>query len=88
MKLKYQFVENPVADKIVAVAVGDDLAEFNGFIKMNETGHQIFSLLKNEISLEDLIAQMQKLYPEESLETITDCVNGFLEELKKAEVLA
>ena len=38
MKLKYNFVTNEVADKIVAVAVGGDLEKFNGFIKMNDTG--------------------------------------------------
>lgn len=34
MKLKYNFVTNKVADKIVAVAVGGDLEKFNGFIKI------------------------------------------------------
>ena len=47
MKLKYNFVTNEVADKIVAVAVGDDLSKFNGFIKMNGTGAFIFNMLKN-----------------------------------------
>ena len=43
MKLKYNFITNEVADKIVAVAVGGDLEKFNGFIKMNDTG-AIFSI--------------------------------------------
>ncbi len=46
MKLKYNFVMNKVADKTVAVAVGDDLANFGGFIKMNDTGAFIFGLIK------------------------------------------
>ena len=70
MKLKYNFVINEVADKIVAVAVGEDIDKFNGFIKMNETGAQIFNLLKEEITMEALISEMAKLYPEETIETV------------------
>ena len=33
MKLKYNFVTNEVADKIVAVAVGEDLAKFNDWFQ-------------------------------------------------------
>ena len=88
MKLKYNFVTNPVADKIVAVAVGNDLSKFNGFIKMNETGAQIFNLLKNEISMEELVSEMHKLYPDETEETVKENVTEFTNELKKSGVLA
>lgn len=88
MKLKYEFVENQVADKIVAVVVGDDITKFNGFIKMNETGAQIFNLLKNEITMESLVEEMQKLYPDEPKETVLKCVNQFVDELKQSDVIA
>ena len=56
MKLKYNFVMNDVAGKKVAVAVGDDLIRFNGFIKMNDTGAFIFNMLKNDVTQEDITA--------------------------------
>ena len=87
MKLKYNFVTNQVADNIVAVAVGDDMGKFNGFIKMNETGAQIFDLLKNDISMEDLVTEMAKLYPEETIDTVKETVEGFVAELKKSGVV-
>ena len=87
MKLKYSFVVNEVADQFVAVAVGDDLNQFNGFVKMNDTGASIFDKLKEEISLEDLIAAMQKEYPDETLETVTNCVNEFIDGLKAEGIL-
>jgi len=87
MKLKYSFVTNEVADKIVAVAIGDDMAKFNGFIKMNKTGAEIFNFLKDEISMENLIAEMAKLYPEETEATVTEVVEGFVAELEKSGVL-
>lgn len=55
MKLKYKFVTNEVAGKTVAVAVGEDLESFGGFIKLNETGAFIFSLLREEISKEEIV---------------------------------
>ena len=51
MKLKYNFIVNEVADKMVAVAVGADLEAFNGFIKMNDIGAEIFEILKNILLL-------------------------------------
>jgi len=87
MKLRYNFVTNEVADKIVAVAIGDDMAKFNGFIKMNKTGAEIFNFLKDEISMENLIAEMAKLYPEETEATVTEVVEGFVAELEKSSVL-
>lgn len=87
MKLKYNFVTNEVADKVVAVAVGDDMSKFNGFIKMNETGAQIFKLLQEETTIETVIDEMAKLYPEETLDTVKETVEGFVNELIKAEVV-
>ncbi|MGI6280220.1 MAG: PqqD family peptide modification chaperone [Acutalibacteraceae bacterium] len=87
MKLKYNFVTNEVADKIVAVAVGEDLEKFNGFIKMNNTGAEIFNFLREEISMDELVARMAKLYPEETEETVRETVSGFVKELQTAGVL-
>ncbi len=87
MKLKYQFVKNEVADNIVAVAVGEDMSKFNGFIKMNNTGSEIFDLLKEEISKEDLIAKMAVLYPDETIETVTENVESFVKQLADAGVV-
>lgn len=87
MKLKYNFVTNEVADKIVAVAVGDDLSEFNGFIKMNETGAYIFNMLKNDVTVDEIVTAMQKDYDDATEAEIRETVEEFIGELKKAEVL-
>lgn len=87
MKLKYNFVINEIADQKVAVATGDGIEKFNGFIKMNDTGASIFEKLKNDISLEDLISAVAKEYPEETNDTVTECVNDFVNKLIKAGIL-
>lgn len=62
MKLKYKFVTNEVAGKTVAVAVGEDLESFGGFIKLNETGAFIFNLLREEISKEEIVKAICREY--------------------------
>ena len=87
MKLKYNFVLNPVADKIVAVAVGDDLGKFNGFIKMNDIGAEIFEILKNDVELDEIIKIMLEKHPESNLEEATETITEFVNQLKEAEVV-
>lgn len=87
MKLKYNFVVNEVAGNMVAVAVGDDVTKFNGFIKMNKTGAEIFELLKKEITVEALVEKMARLYPESDTRQIKESVENLVGKLKTAEVL-
>ena len=87
MKLKYNFISNEVADKIVAVAVGDDLQKFNRFIKMNDTGAYIFNMLKNDVTEEEIVAAMKKDYSDATEEEIRESVNEFVGKLKDADVL-
>lgn len=82
MKLKYDFVINKVADKIVAVAVGDDLEKFNGFIKMNDITAFVFELLKNDVTEEEIIEAMKKEYADASEEEIKETVADLLSKLK------
>ena len=87
MKLKYNFVTNEVADKIVAVAVGGDLEKFNGFIKMNDTGAYIFNMLKSDVTEEEIVAAMKKYYEDAAEEEIRETVSEFVGKLKEADVL-
>ena len=87
MKLKYEFITNEIADKIVAVAVGDDLENFNGFIKMNDIGAYIFNMLKNDVTEDDIIAAMIKDYPDNTEAEIKEAVSGFIAGLKESDLL-
>ncbi len=87
MKLKYNFVTSVVADKTVAVAIGDDLGKKNGIIKMNETGAFIFKMLKNDVTKEEIIDALMAEYEAASKEEITAAVESFLKTLKKNGIL-
>ena len=87
MKLKYNFVTNEVADKIVAVAVGGDLEKFNGFIKMNDTGAYIFNMLKSDVTEDEIVGAMKRDYEDAAEEKIRETVSEFVGKLKEADVL-
>lgn len=87
MKLKYNFVTNEVADKIVAVAVGDDLEKFNGFIKMNDVGAYIFNMLKNDVTEDEIVAAMQKDFEDATEEEIREAVKEFTDKLRQSDVI-
>ncbi len=87
MRLKYNFVLSEVAGKTVAVAVGEDAAKFNGFIKMNATGAEIFRILKQEVTFDELILKLKSIYSDEDIELLYKAAESFLRELRTAGVL-
>lgn len=87
MKLKYNFVTNKVADRIVAVAVGDDAQKFNGFIKMNDTGAFIFNMLRNDVTVDEIADAMKKEYEGVSEDELRLTVSRFIDNLRESDVL-
>ena len=87
MKLKYNFVTNEVADKIVAVPVGEDLENFGGFIKMNDIGAYIFNMLKNDVTQDEIVAAMLKDFEDATEQGVRETVKEFTDKLKEADVL-
>ena len=87
MKLKYDFAINQVADKMVAVPIGNALESFSGFIKMNDVGAQIFEILKNDVTPEQVIELMLEKHPEATRQEAEQTITEFIAKLKDAGVL-
>lgn len=87
MKLKYNFVVNQVADQMVAVPVGDDLGEFNGFIKMNDVGADIFDLLKEDTTVDAMVEALKVKYTDATEEEVRENVVSFTDRLKESGIL-
>ena len=87
MKLKYNFVTNKVADRIVAVAVGDDAQKFNGFIKMNDTGAFIFNMLRNDVTVDKIADAMKREYEGVCEDELRSTVSKFIDNLRESDVL-
>ena len=87
MKLKYIFVTNKVADRIVAVAVGEDANKFSGFIKMNDTGAYIFNMLKSDVTEDEIVASIEREYDGADSEQIRNTVKAFIVKLRESDVI-
>ena len=87
MKLKYNMIVNEVGGKMVAVAVGEDLSKFNGFVKMNENGAFIFNLLKNDVTEDEIISALVEEFGVEDNAELREGVSGFIASLVKEGVI-
>ncbi|MBR7071139.1 MAG: PqqD family protein [Clostridia bacterium] len=88
MKLKYDFVINSVADKMIAVPIGKDTEDFNGFIKLNNVGASIFTMLKEDCTEEQIVSALQNEYEDATNEEIRETVKEFIARLEKEDLLA
>ena len=86
MKLKYTFAINEVAGQLVAVPIDCQYGE-QSIIKTNETGAYILNLLKNEISFEDIIANINQNYEITNQSELENWLKEFIKTLKNADVL-
>ena len=83
-----EIAENPeLKGKKVAVAVGDDLNRFNGFIKTNEVGADILQILNNDVSLEQIVAELEIKYPNVEKSEIKQVVIKFIDNFRAEGVI-
>lgn len=87
MKIKSGFMLRKVGGRNVVVAVGAASREFNGIIKLNETGAFLWELLKTERTPEELTAALLAEY-DIGEDTAAADVGAFLKKLEEAELLA
>ncbi len=81
MKLKYNFVVRNIDGRPVAVAVGKDNADFNGMIRLNDTGKFIFDLLSVDTTEADIVAGLTGNY-EVDVSEAESAVKEFLQKLR------
>ena len=70
----------------MAVAVGEDNARFNGMIKMNATGEFIFTMLKNNTTLEKIAQAVVEKFGVDENQAKTDA-EKFIDTLKKSGII-
>ena len=86
MKLKYTFAVSDVAGQTVAIPVDSGYGE-QSIIKTTDTGAYILNLLKQDITIDDIISQIKKDFETESEEALETTVNKFIDSLKAADLL-
>lgn len=86
MKLKYDFVIEEVAGQRIAMVVGENI-EKGGFLQLNEAGVYILNLLKNDISEDAIVANIQKDFEVDDINEVNQWVSSFIKSLQEADVL-
>lgn len=86
MKIKDGFFLRKLGQQYTAVAMGSARKEFNGLIRMNDTGKFLWDHLQKECSQEELIQKLQEVY-EVTEEEAAEDVTRFLKKLKGAGIL-
>ena len=86
MKIRNGFMLRKVGGQNVVVAVGAASRDFNGIIKLNETGAFLWELLKSERTPEELTESLLAEYDIDR-ETASADVEAFAERLSRAELL-
>lgn len=87
MKIKDGFLLRKLGQEYTAVALGSARKEFNGLIRMNDTGKFLWECLQRGCQEEELICCLREEYQVSEEEAVVD-VRGFVERLKGAGILA
>lgn len=82
MKLKYQFVFQPLGKTYAGVPVGESAKLFHGMLQLNEVGYDIVSMMTEEISREEMADKLLEIYEtdRETALTYIDQVVDYLTE--------
>lgn len=86
MRLKNGFVMHNIGDEYMAVSTGELLQEFYGYVRNNETAADIFRLLQEETTVEEIVNAMYDKYDVER-EILTQDVLELLEKFREAGFL-
>ena len=86
MQIKSGFILRKVGTQYVVAATGEASKNFNGMIRLDESGAFAFELLRNEITEEALLSVLAEKYAVTETELQPD-LKHFLEKLKEADAL-
>lgn len=86
MKVKSDYVLREVADQYIVVPTGASSVDFNGIITLNKSGSELFKLLENETSQQELIQHLLDNYRVSEGKAFMD-VETFLQKLERNNIL-
>ncbi len=86
MKIKDGFMLRKVGGQNVVVAIGKASLDFNGIIRLNDTGKFLWEQLKNDITEEQLLSAMLDEYDIDR-ETAEKDIAEFIVRLKGADLI-
>lgn len=79
MKAKKGFLLRRLGDEYMVVAIGEASKNFNGMIRMNETGAFYWKELEKGATEDELVAKTQERFPDVDADTARQDVHAFLQ---------
>ncbi|MBO4661587.1 MAG: PqqD family protein [Bacteroidaceae bacterium] len=86
MKLKYNFVFQPLHTVTLAITVGDDARAFPGVIQLNDTGAGIMQMFLEDMTVDDAVKRLMDEYEADEAD-IRNAVEGIVSMLEEKDLL-
>lgn len=86
MKIKEGFILRQIAGEDIVVPIGNNIADFNGVIRLNESAAFLWRELQSEISKNDLVNKLKSEY-EIGEELAAKDVEDFIKTLEENNAL-
>ena len=86
MKIKDGFILRKIAENNIVVAVGKATLDFSGLITLNDSGVFLWSLMQNDVTIDEMAAKMCEIY-EVDFETARTDIDEFISILKGAGIV-
>ena len=86
MKVDKEFVLREIAGDYIIIPTGKTVLEFNGLITVNEVGVDIWKMLQEEVTFEDLVKGILNEYDVEE-EVAREDIQEFLDTLINGGIL-
>lgn len=62
MKLKYQFYFAQFGTTYAGVTTGDDKDRFPGMLQVNEVGHDIVTMMADDVTRDEIVDRLLEIY--------------------------
>ena len=86
MRIEKDFVLREIAGDYIIIPTGKMVSRFNGLITVNEIGVYLWNMLKEDVTLEDLVQGILREYDvEESI--AREDIQEFLDKLQEGGIL-
>ena len=86
MKIDRNFVLREIAGEYIIIPTGKTALEFNGLITVNEIGMELWKMLQNEVTFDDLLKGIMEEYDVDDNQAEKDVVS-FINLLKDNNLL-
>lgn len=86
MKVDKEFILREIAGDYIIIPTGKTVLDFNGLITVNEVGVDLWKMLQQDVTLDDLVKGILSEYDVEE-DVAREDIQEFLEALEKGGIL-